>query len=336
MDHVTPLVALPGSPAEHGIAVVERRTGVSQYLLRAWERRYGVITPARNETGQRLYSDEDIERLRLVRAVVGGGRRVGQVIALPLSELRELARSDALESVPAEPAAPVPAPPRTDVDEHVRACLEAVQRMNGTMAFILLMRAAAALDTRTFIDGVASPLLRTIGDGWERGALRPANEHSLSGALHRVLSWLLEVLPARPGAPLLVVGTLPDQRHEFGAMFAAVVAASRQWRVTYLGGDLPVDDIVHAATLAHADVVAVSVIRSASLRVLQRDLSELRAALPESVPLIAGGSSIVMNAQSVESSGAIVIPDLDAWEKWLDAMWYEVNSPESSWSEARL
>lgn len=332
MDDIASPVTFPGTHAEHGIAVVERRTGVSQYLLRTWERRYGVITPARTGTGQRRYSDQDIERLRLVRAVAAGGRRVGQVIALPLSELRELARRDALELVRVEPSAPNSSrslsTSRAGVEGHMSACLRAVRHMNGHMAFVLLMRAAAALDARTFIDGVASPLLQIVGDSWERGTLRPVNEHSLSGALHRVLSWRLEALSAPAGAPLLVVGTLPHQRHEFGAMFAAIVAASRQWRVTYLCGDLPISDIAQAAMLANADVVAVSVIGSAEPRMLRRDASQLRAEIPESVPLIAGGHSAVLNAEPLESSGAIVIPDLDAWEKWLDANWDEAKIPE--------
>ena len=77
----------PSMTPEHGIAVVERRTGISQHLLRAWERRYGVVEPERAAGGERLYSDADIERLRLVRLVSEAGRRVGQVAALSLDEL---------------------------------------------------------------------------------------------------------------------------------------------------------------------------------------------------------------------------------------------------------
>lgn len=330
MDNTDPSVAHPGTIPEHGIAVVEHRTGISQHLLRAWERRYGVVTPLRTEAGQRLYSDEDIERLRLVRVVTAAGRRVGQVTSLSLDELRELARRDASESIPVEKSewtARGRGAARTDVtdstgltdaEEHLRACAEAVERLDGGATYTLLMRAAVALNPRGFIDGVAVPLLRRVGSDWENGTLPPTHEHVLSVALRRVLSWLVEVLPAPAGAPLVMFATLPGQRHEFGAMLAAAVAASSQWRVSYLGADLPVNDIAQAALLARADVVAVSVLGPVDIRVLRRELGDLRSALPESVSLIAGGDTAAIHARALRSSGATVLPDLDAWDAWLE------------------
>lgn len=324
-DHV-PVPSSESIP-EHTIAVVEHRTGISQHLLRAWERRYGVVTPVRTKTGLRLYSDADIERLRLVRVVTAAGRRVGRVTSLPLDELRELARRDASESIPAgrsersvrgRGAGRSHTTDATDADEHLRACFDAVERLDGGAAYTLLMRAAVALKPRGFIVGVAVPLLRRVGDEWENGALPATHEHVLSVALRRVLSWLVEVLPAPAEAPLVMFGTLPGQRHEFGAMLAAAVAASRQWRVLYLGADLPVTDIAHAALLARAAVVAVSVLGPVEMRVLRRELAELRSALPESVSLIVGGDTATTHARALRSSGATVLPDLDAWDAWLE------------------
>lgn len=307
-----------GTIPEHGIGVVERRTGISQHLLRAWERRYGIVTPVRTGTNQRLYSDQDIERLRLVRIVAAGGRRIGQVITMPVEKLRELAGSDARESV-APARSDREATSRADVDEYYRGCLDAVNRLDDRAVHDLLMRAATALGSRTFIDGVAAPLLRAIGDGWEKDVLRPANEHALSVGLRRVLSRLLASLPAPAGAPFIVIGTPPDQRHEFGAMFAAIVAASRKWRVSYIGADLPIDDIAYAARLARADAVALSIVRSSDPSALQAELRQLRGALPDSVPLVAGGHAATLYGAELATSGAIVIPDFDAWDSWLDA-----------------
>ncbi len=331
MDSSDLTVEPPRSTPEHSIAVVERRTGISQHLLRAWERRYAVVTPARTEAGQRLYSDQDIERLRLIKVAAATGRRISQIASLSLDDLRELARRDASESMvaartegpgerPGERPSRTRGPTSTDVDEHLRACREAMERMDGSATHALLMRAAVALEPRTFIDGVVVPLLRLVGDSWENGALRPTYEHVLSVALGRVLSWLIGILPAPAGAPLVLFCTLSGQRHEFGAMLAAVVAASRQWRVSYLGPDLPVDDIAHAALLARADVVAVSVLGPIDLRLLRREIEQLRSALPESISLIAGGRTATAHARALRSSGAMVLPDLDAWNMWLEAV----------------
>src|SRR3954468_352843 len=100
----------------HPIQVVTRRTGVSADVLRVWEKRYAVVTPVRSASGRRLYSDADIERLRLMVQATRTGRTIGQVAALPSAALVEL-RDD---EVPADPpatrrrgpgATPPPPPP---------------------------------------------------------------------------------------------------------------------------------------------------------------------------------------------------------------------------------
>ncbi|PKL92294.1 MAG: transcriptional regulator, partial [Gemmatimonadetes bacterium HGW-Gemmatimonadetes-1] len=61
------------------MALVAERTGLSRDVLRAWERRYGAVSPARSDGGQRLYSDEDIERFRLLAAATQHGRTISLV-----------------------------------------------------------------------------------------------------------------------------------------------------------------------------------------------------------------------------------------------------------------
>jgi DNA-binding transcriptional MerR regulator/methylmalonyl-CoA mutase cobalamin-binding subunit len=312
----------PSQTPEHPIAVVERRTGVSQHVLRAWERRYRVVEPPRDAAGERLYSDADIERLRLVRELTAGGRRVGQVAALDLAALRELAARDASEAViPPRPASAEAPAARDDAEaaEHLAMCRDAVDRLDSATAHALLIRAAVALGPRRFVDGVAAPLLRAVGDAWEQGALRPMHEHGMSVAMRRVLSWLVEALPAPTDAPLVVVGTPAGQRHEFGAMLAAVVAAARQWRVVYLGPDLPAAEIAHGARVAGADVVALSVLAPIDARALGREIETLRDALPATTALVFGGAAALQHPRVTRARGAELLADLDAWDAWLAA-----------------
>jgi DNA-binding transcriptional MerR regulator len=82
-------------PIGHPIAVVVARTGVSEHLLRVWERRYGAVAPARGEGGHRRYSDADVARVRLLHAVTRAGRLIGQVARLPTDVLARMADEDA-------------------------------------------------------------------------------------------------------------------------------------------------------------------------------------------------------------------------------------------------
>ncbi|MEO8946023.1 MAG: MerR family transcriptional regulator [Gemmatimonadaceae bacterium] len=324
----------------HGIAVVERRTGVSQHVLRAWERRYSAVTPARDEAGQRLYSDADIERIRLIRDAVAGGRRIGQVASLDTQQLRSLKQLDVLESASTQPAdvrmtpieafsAPFSVPLSSSAAESTSQvasieigrlfdeCIATLSDLDPGAVHTALMRAAVSLGPRAFVNGIALPLLHHVGDAWQAGNLRPTHEHAMSGAMRRVLEWLREALPAPAGAPLIALGTTQEQRHEFGAMIAAVIAAARQWRVLYLGCDLPSAEIAHAAEIAGADVVAISMISPIPLATLRRDILLLRDSLPSSIPLIVGGSAASIEDSVLAEAGAVFVRDMYAWDNWL-------------------
>ncbi len=94
----------------YSIATVAQLVGAPVDTLRTWERRYGVVSPERSAGGQRRYTSSDVERLRLVRAlVVTYGERISMVATLPTEELE--ARLELLSSVaPSAPAHDAPAP----------------------------------------------------------------------------------------------------------------------------------------------------------------------------------------------------------------------------------
>src|SRR5512143_937198 len=94
-------------PTAHPIKVVSRRTGITAEVLRAWEKRYRAVVPSRSPTGRRLYSDADIERLKLLRRVVGAGFSIGQVASLADAELASMVQTaeDTVEAGAARPPA---------------------------------------------------------------------------------------------------------------------------------------------------------------------------------------------------------------------------------------
>ena len=59
------------------VRYVARQTGLTPHLIRSWERRYAAVAPRRTDTNHRLYSDDDIERLSLLRNAVKAGQSIG-------------------------------------------------------------------------------------------------------------------------------------------------------------------------------------------------------------------------------------------------------------------
>jgi cobalamin-dependent methionine synthase I len=140
-----------------------------------------------------------------------------------------------------------------------------------------------------------------------------AQEHMATAVFGRVLGWLLRVYEVRGAAPRLLVATPPSQVHELGALMVAASAAAEGWRVTYLGPDLPVAELVSAVAQTGARAVAVSAVYVSDGVDLVAALREMRAGLPERVPVLVGGAA-TRDIES-EAAGALVIaslPDLRA------------------------
>ena len=152
----------------HPVRVVAQRTGLSSHVLRAWERRYGVVTPTRTEGGQRLYSDADIERLILLRTLTSRGGAISQLAQLPQGDLARRVEEDrAARSGSAAGGGEVDAA----AARWREAALLAVETLDGAVLRRQLERAVVGLGTTHFLEGVVGPVLTEIGDRWRAGDL---------------------------------------------------------------------------------------------------------------------------------------------------------------------
>jgi len=295
--------------------IVTRRTGLSAHLLRAWERRYEVVKPSRSEGGRRLYSDADIERLRLLYRATLAGRSIGQVAELSTEALTALVRLDAEADAEAELAnqgaqgSELITPPATA--GYLADCLRSVERLDAPGLDATLRRAVVALPAAVLLDAVVVPLLERLGTRWREGTLRPVHGHLASAVLRRVLDRVIESASSPLGTANLVVATPAGQVHEFGALVVAAAAAAEGWRVTYLGADLPAEDIAEAAARTRARAAALSVVFPAGDAALGDELRRLRAALPKDVTLVVGGAAASAYSEVLNEIGAERLNDLE-------------------------
>lgn len=257
----------------HPIRAVARMTGLSIDTLRAWERRYQAVVPTRGARG-RVYSALQVERLQHLAALVGEGHAIGAIAALPDAALRGLRR------------AATPRPPTAEPAIDLESLLAAVKGFDLAAVDALLNRYVLVLPPATVIFHVILPLLRTLGERWERGVVRPAHEHLASGVIRGVLSTLLRAL-ARPAADSRIVfATPPGERHELGLLCGAVLAASAGHAVIFLGPDLPCSDIVHGVRTSRAAMLVLAATTADAAAV--RQMRPL-ARLPARVAIVAGG-----------------------------------------------
>ena len=294
----------------HPIQVVVRRTGLTADVLRAWERRYTAVQPARSSSGRRLYSDEDIERLRLLKRATDAGRSIGQIASLGTEALAAVVRDDEVQEAEA-PRKQADIRDEAEASREVLEAMQAVADMDTPRLDAILRRSAIGLNALEFMETVAAPLLQQIGDGWHAGELTIAHEHAASAVMRRVVGSLLEASSDREGAPAIVVATPSGERHEFGAMMVAAMAAAAGWRAEYLGPDIPADAIAVAVERHAPRLVALSVVNSV---LPEGEIAALRAQLPKDVTLILGGRGYT---SETEVEGVVRLPDLSAFRAFL-------------------
>lgn len=270
----------------HPIRVVSKRTGLTPAVLRAWEKRYGVVVPFRTDGGQRLYSDEDVLRLSLLHRVVDEGRSISQVANLPTDELQGLVREDEAERQT------LGVPERLAGDTAARVlerAQTAIDLMDPLQLERTLTRAAMTFSVPTVIDDIVVPLLTRVGTAWETGRVGPAHEHLGTVTIRRFLEWAIGNVEVGEGAPVLVAATPAGERHELGALLSALSGAAEGWKCFFLGPDLPAREIVAAALKLEAEVVALSGVDPRLKGTFSDEVLKVRGRLPADVHLVVGG-----------------------------------------------
>ena len=171
-----------------------------------------------------------------------------------------------------------------------------------------------------FIEQVAAPLLRRVGDEWADGRLTEAQERVASNSMLNVLVSLLGSLAVHPferreddTRTRILIATLSGERHETGVLMAGVVAALAGCDVIRAGADLPAVAIAAMARRARAGIVAVSIVDGTAPRRALRELTALRDALPARTRLVVGGAAAALLDQTIAAVGASRYESLAAW-----------------------
>lgn len=300
--------------AHQAIKVVARRTGLSAHVIRIWEKRYGAVEPERTGTNRRLYSDDQIERLSLLRVITRAGHSIGNVAKLPTEKLRQLAEEThdptrhTSRDLPAVPTAPA----------FLDDCIAAVKALDSQALEDTLKRAATELGAQGLLQRVVAPLTQAMGDLWRDGTITAAHEHFASAVIRIFLGQAAKPFGSMDNAPVLVVATPAGQVHEMGARLVGAAAANLGWQVTYLGASLPAAEIAGAARQSRARAVALSLVYPEDDPRLEGELTLLRELLPREVALLAGGRAMPAYLDAIERIGAVQMKDIADLASTLD------------------
>lgn len=289
-------------PQFYPIKVVSRQTGLSQHVIRAWEKRYGVVTPQRTETNRRSYTSEDIHHLTLLKLAVDNDYSISSVAELTTERLEALV-SEALPSQATNQA--VTGQSEVDPAALYETCLDAVMEFDSGKLEDGLTQASLALTQPVLLEQVIIPLMVSIGERWREGSIRIMQEHLSTAVIGGFLTSQRQRYRPSPSAPVIVVATPAGQQHQVGALIVALVAAAEGWKVVYLGADLPAEEVAAACIKEQARAVALSLVYPAEDPQLHLELERIKSLLPAETRMIIGGR--------VSEHYTAVIQKISAW-----------------------
>jgi DNA-binding transcriptional MerR regulator/methylmalonyl-CoA mutase cobalamin-binding subunit len=298
------------------IRVVAERTGLTPAAIRAWERRYGVVAPSRSEGAQRLYTDADVERLRLVTQLSAEGYSLADLSKRSTAVLARLSS----EAVTTTPTAQIPEPTnqrRATIDR----LLDGARKLNPGALRADLMQIVLDLGPIPAMDEIVSPFLVRIGEAWACGDVSIAQEHVASSVVRDVLGWVLQSAIPSAEAPTLIATTIAGEGHEFGAMMAATVAAVAGWRVLYLGANTPAPDLARAARSSNAKVIVLGIVGEEGAENVKAEANALRKAVGSRSKVVAGGAAASDHRLTLKRARVDILDSRADLRRLLNTLW---------------
>ena len=276
--------------AQYLISTVSKRSGVKSDLVRAWERRYQAVTPTRTTGGHRVYTDQDIARLKLLNQATSNGHSISQIAQFSLSDLKTLLKDESDTSATLQTNAVNSMRNLSHLaEDYIEKCYAAVLGFDAKLLEAHFENALVELGSEAFIEHLVTPLLTQIGEGWKDGELRSVHEHMASSVIRSLTYILRNNAPCSANAPRMIVTTPMGQLHELGAMLAAIMAEFSGWQVTYLGADLPAEEIAMAVKYVNARALTISLSFASDDHIVHKELRRLKKLIGNDVTLIVGG-----------------------------------------------
>lgn len=282
-------------------------TGLSPHVIRAWERRYGLVTPIRGENRYRLYTDEDVVLFRYLKSQVDQGMAIGELSEQGLERLREQAQRVFVETYREPPPSERLVTELSQaLEENDRAGFE--RKLNGALAVIPFEEA---------VHRFLLPLQEQVGQLWHDGRLGVGQEHYASNQIKQKIFSAMNQFQASDEGPVVVVACPTNEWHEVAAMTAAYVCRARGCRVHYLGANLPIPELAAYCHRNRPICVLLSVTILGSFdeaRALAQEVAE------KIIPLSSvgvGGQGVKAYAEVFLQENIIVFQDLSALDRFV-------------------
>lgn len=262
----------------HTIAQVAAETSIAKEVLRKWETRYGFPLPVRDDNGNRVYTSAQLERLRLIRRLLNEGFRPSHIVGLEEAQLTELLSTRQT---------------RTENSHEIGKANDILEWLKSRDPALLRDKLRAEMSSdglHSFVTEIMPVMNIVVGEAWERGDIAIRDEHLYSETVQSLVRETLGTLINPEGHPRILLTTPPGEAHGLGILMLEAVLSMENAYCISLGPQSPLDEIVSAASDFQVEIVALSFSLAFPRKTIVPILKELRAGLPATIKLWAGGA----------------------------------------------
>ena len=254
------------------IGELSRRVGVSDHVLRAWENRYGLLSPERSAGGFRLYSGADEHRVRRMQFHLAQGLSAAEAARTAIAEAQLGPQSSSVGLGPDETGRP-------ELHQLARALRGALDDFDEPAAQGVLDRLLSDFTLAATLRDVVLPYRHELGERWERREISVAQEHFASNVIRGRLAGLARGWGIGNG-PRAIVSCPPDELHDLPLLIFGIVLNRNGWRIDYFGANTPIDDLVREAGKSRPELVVVAATTTDRFMAIVTELASLATVAP--------------------------------------------------------
>lgn len=299
MNSTYPTLTDSDEPTLFPIRVLSEKTHVGTSTLRAWERRYGLLKPARTPKGHRLYSPDDINRVNKIIQLLDDGHSLPSIAGI-LASTQPRASSTTGST-------PDTANLGTTWSRFIEATLDAVRDFNIERIDGLYNEASSLYPLDMVTEKLIQPTIRQLGRAWiEQPENGIAEEHFYTSWLRNRIAARFHHAYAHARGAKIVAACIPGSYHELGLMLFSLSALNHGYRVLYFGADLPFNQLPYIVGRSAARAVVLSANSEMEYQTCRELISTVRQM---DTPVFLGGQKNFTDIDDFESAGGILLGD---------------------------
>jgi DNA-binding transcriptional MerR regulator len=277
--------------SEYNINVTSKLTGLSIYTLRGWEKRYQVVSPKRNSAGHRIYSQDQVDKLRALNSLCTHGHSISQLQGKDMEELKKLLDTSGIKDYPDNESLKLKSNPE-QAKYSLESLVLALENYRLDIVSHEFYNLKMKVSHRELALNVISPLMQVIGRKVMENSMSIAQEHALSSILKFHLGqFIYRGQTTKRGSDKLYIMTTPEEdHHEFGILLASLLCTHYEHNFFFLGPNLPAQALVQASNSLNATHIIIGTTIASPESPLDNYISDVLSGIGRKTELMVGGS----------------------------------------------